>query len=81
MVLPLRLRLLLRLHRVLTEHVVQLIRITLRRAVIHRPLRQRMVLTRKAGGTARALYAFLQGPVARAIFKRYGFLLPGESAP
>ena len=46
----------------------------------HRPLRQRMVLTRKAGGTARAFYAFAQGPVARAIFKRYGFLLPGESA-
>lgn len=48
---------------------------------LHRPLRQRMVLTRKAGGTARAFYAFSQGPVARAIFKRYGFLLPGESAP
>ena len=30
---------------------------------------------------ARAFYAFLQGPRARAIFKRYGFLLPGESAP
>ena len=40
-----------------------------------------MVLTRKAGGTARAFYAFSQGPVARAIFKRYGFLLPGEPAP
>jgi molybdate transport system substrate-binding protein len=48
--------------------------------VLHRPLRQRMVLTRKAGGTARAFYVFSQGPVARAIFKRYGFLLPGESA-
>jgi molybdate transport system substrate-binding protein len=48
---------------------------------LHRPLRQRMVLTRKAGGTARDFYAFAQGPAARAIFKRYGFLLPGESAP
>ena len=48
---------------------------------LHHPLRQRMVLTRKAGGTARAFYAFAQGPAARAIFKRYGFLLPGESAP
>lgn len=48
---------------------------------LHRPLRQRMVLTRKAGATARAFYAFAQGPVARAIFKRHGFLLPGESAP
>ena len=48
---------------------------------LHRPLRQRMVLTRSAGATARALYAFLQEPAARAVFKRYGFLLPGESAP
>jgi molybdate transport system substrate-binding protein len=48
---------------------------------LHRPLRQRMVLTRKATDTARAFYAFAQGPVARAVFKRYGFLLPGESAP
>ena len=48
---------------------------------LHRPLRQRMVLTRKADDTARAFYAFLQAPVARAVFKRYGFLLPGESAP
>jgi len=48
---------------------------------LHRPLRQRMVLTRKAGDTARAFYAFLQAPLARAVFKRYGFLLPGETAP
>ena len=48
---------------------------------LHRPLRQRMVLTRKAGATARDFYRFAQGPGARAIFKRYGFLLPGESAP
>ena len=48
---------------------------------LHRPLRQRMVLTRKAGETARDFFSFAQGPVARAIFKRYGFLLPGESAP
>jgi molybdate transport system substrate-binding protein len=48
---------------------------------LHRPLRQRIVLTRKAGPTARAFYAFSQGAVARAIFRRYGFLLPGESAP
>ena len=48
---------------------------------MHAPLRQRMVLTRKAGDTARAFYAFAQSPAARAIFKRYGFVLPGESAP
>jgi molybdate transport system substrate-binding protein len=44
----------------------------------HQPLRQRMVLTRRAGETARAFYAFLQQPHARAIFRRYGFTLPNE---
>ena len=48
---------------------------------LHRPLRQRMVLTRKAGETARDFYLFMQGPHARAVFKRYGFALPGESGP
>ena len=48
---------------------------------LHRPLRQRMVLTRKAGATAHDFYRFAQGSVARGVFKRYGFLLPGESAP
>ncbi len=40
------------------------------------PLRQRMVLTKKAGETARAFYAYLQQPAARAIFVRHGFVLP-----
>ena len=40
------------------------------------PLRQRMVLTRKAGDTARAFYAWLQQPAARAILERHGFALP-----
>ncbi|MEO6409102.1 MAG: molybdate ABC transporter substrate-binding protein [Burkholderiaceae bacterium] len=48
---------------------------------LHQPLRQRMVLTRQAGATAREFYAFLQEPAARAVFKRYGFVLPGESLP
>lgn len=47
---------------------------------LHQPLKQRMVLTRKAGGTAREFYAYLQQPAARAVFRRYGFTLPGESA-
>ena len=47
---------------------------------LHQPLHQRMVLTRKAGDTARQFYAYLQQPAARAVFKRYGFALPGESA-
>lgn len=42
------------------------------------PLRQRMALTQKAGETARAFYAYLQRPVARAVFVRYGFVLPDE---
>ena len=45
---------------------------------MHRPLRQRMVLTTRAGTSARAFYAYLQQPAARAVFARYGFLLPGE---
>ncbi|MCZ4312113.1 molybdate ABC transporter substrate-binding protein [Comamonadaceae bacterium G21597-S1] len=44
---------------------------------MHQPLRQRMVLTRKAGPEARAFYQYLQQPPARAIFKRFGFVLPG----
>jgi molybdate transport system substrate-binding protein len=43
----------------------------------HRPLRQRMVLL-KNSGAAREFYAYLQQAPARRIFKRYGFLLPGE---
>lgn len=44
----------------------------------HRPLRQRAVLIKGAGETARAFYEFLQGPQARDVLKRYGFALPGE---
>jgi len=42
------------------------------------PLRQRMALTKKAGDTARAFYDYVQKPAARAVFVRYGFVLPGE---
>lgn len=45
---------------------------------LHQPLRQRMVLIRGAGETARTLYRHLQEKPARAIFVRYGFELPGE---
>ncbi|MBF0354841.1 MAG: molybdate ABC transporter substrate-binding protein [Alphaproteobacteria bacterium] len=44
----------------------------------HDPLRQRAVLTKKAGETAKAFYSFVQTPDARAAFKRYGFVLPEE---
>lgn len=44
----------------------------------HKPLRQRMVLLKSAGDTAKAFYGFVQQPAAQAIFKRHGFILPGE---
>jgi len=44
----------------------------------HEPLRQRMALIKGAGETARLFFAFMQGPSARAIMGRYGFMLPGE---
>lgn len=44
----------------------------------HEPLRQRMVLTKTAGPVAERFYAFVQTPLARKIFIKYGFVLPGE---
>jgi len=43
---------------------------------LHAPIAQHMVLVQGAGETARMLYAFVQGPEARAILERYGFGLP-----
>lgn len=40
------------------------------------PLRQRAALIKGAGPTARAFFAFLQGPEARKIFAAYGFTRP-----
>jgi molybdate transport system substrate-binding protein len=45
---------------------------------LHQPLRQRMVLTRRAGATATMLYQYLQTAPARGILRQYGFVLPGE---
>jgi molybdate transport system substrate-binding protein len=45
---------------------------------MHEPLRQRMALVKGAGETARVFYRYLQEPPARAIFKRYGFVLPDD---
>lgn len=47
---------------------------------LHQPLRQRMVLIKGAGETARRFYAWLQQPAARKILTQYGFALPGEAA-
>lgn len=44
----------------------------------HAPLRQRMVLLKRSNAAARLFYEYMQQPAARAIFKRYGFALPGE---
>ena len=44
---------------------------------LHPPLRQRMVLLKRAGSTAERFYQYLQGADARALFGRYGFALPG----
>lgn len=46
----------------------------------HQPLRQRMVLLNGAGETAREFYTFMLGDEARAIMRRYGFVLPGETS-
>lgn len=45
-------------------------------AEAHQPLRQRMVLMRTAGESARAFYDYLAQPAARAILLRHGFALP-----
>lgn len=42
----------------------------------HSPLRQRMVLIKGAGETARAFYDYLQSDAGREIFQRHGFGLP-----
>jgi molybdate transport system substrate-binding protein len=42
----------------------------------HEPLRQRMALLKDAGPVAEAFYDYLQGPPAREIMERYGFVLP-----
>lgn len=45
----------------------------------HAPLRQRMVLTKKAGPVATAFYDYLQRAAARAILERNGFAVPAEA--
>jgi molybdate transport system substrate-binding protein len=45
----------------------------------HEPLRQRMVLLKGAGETARMFHDFVMSKPGRTILNRYGFVLPGES--
>lgn len=42
----------------------------------HDPLRQRMVLLKGAGETARLFYAYAQSPPARTVFEKHGFAVP-----
>jgi molybdate transport system substrate-binding protein len=43
---------------------------------LHPPLRQRMVLLKRAGADAQRFYEYLQGAGARSLFKQFGFALP-----
>lgn len=45
----------------------------------HSQLRQRMVLMKGAGETAREFEAFIAGPAGRTIMARHGFTLPGAA--
>ncbi len=45
-------------------------------AALHTPLTQRMILTGKAGETAKVFYHYLQSDRARQIFSDFGFGLP-----
>jgi molybdate transport system substrate-binding protein len=42
----------------------------------HPPLRQRMVLLKRAGATATQFYTYLQGDAARAILRKHGYGVP-----
>jgi len=46
---------------------------------MHKPLRQRMALLKDASETARLFHSYMQQDEARAIMRRYGFVLPGET--
>lgn len=60
-------------------------RYTLLPDTLHSPLRQRMVLLKNAGETAKAFYRYLQQERARTVLSQYGFILPDhqgrETAP
>jgi molybdate transport system substrate-binding protein len=45
-------------------------------ATDHPPLRQRMVLLKRAGPLARQFYEYVQGETAREIFRRHGYGVP-----
>lgn len=63
---------------VLTPQVAKLGTFALIPEEWHQPLRQRMVLLKSATSATKDFYAYLQQAPARRVFKRFGFLLPGE---
>lgn len=63
----------------LSPEVSKLGTFTLIPASWHQPLRQRMVLMKSAGETAKALYTYMQTAPARAVLRKFGFVLPGEA--
>ncbi|QYK01499.1 molybdate ABC transporter substrate-binding protein [Shewanella psychrotolerans] len=46
---------------------------------LHSPMYQRMVLTEKAGDTAKLFYDYLQQQRSRAVFSEFGFGLPNQT--
>jgi molybdate transport system substrate-binding protein len=47
----------------------------------HEPLRQRMVLLKRAGATATQFYAYIQQDAARAIFRKHGYGTADSATP
>ncbi len=47
---------------------------------LHEPLEQAFVITKRGADNpvAKSFAAYMEGPQARAVMKRYGFVLPGE---
>jgi molybdate transport system substrate-binding protein len=45
---------------------------------LHAPLRQRMVLLKRAGATAERFYQYLRQPAARETLRQFGFAAPAE---
>jgi len=58
---------------VLSPAMADRVRYVVVAADLHAPIRQRMVLLKTAGPTARAFYDFLQTTPARAVLQQYGY--------
>ncbi len=63
-----------------SPQIARLVRYSVIPENLHTPLRQRMVLLKKADSAAEDFYRYMQSPAARAVMLRYGFALPGEGS-